>query len=242
MPVISFISPKGGVGKTTAATLLATQLARKARVIIIDADPNRPIAAWSQLKGCPDNITIISDANQENILDKIEEAHATAPFVVVDCEGTASLTVAYAIGASDLVVVPTQGSQLDAKQAAKALSLIKNTERQSRRPIPHFVLLTRTNPVIKPRTLTSIHEQLRDHGVNLFHTQMHEREAFKAMFSFGGTLETLDRAQVNNIDKAILNARDFASEVVDILKAAQNGAGEGAAASTPAPITSAKVA
>ena len=113
MPVISFISPKGGVGKTTAATLMATQLARKTKVIVIDADPNRPILAWSQLNaskegGCPANIRIVSDANQENILDKIEEAAAEAPFVVVDCEGTASLTVAYAIGASDLVVVPTE--------------------------------------------------------------------------------------------------------------------------------------
>lgn len=221
MPVISFISPKGGVGKTTAATLLSTQLARKVKVIVIDADPNRPIASWAGLAGCPANITIMSEVNQENILDRIEQASSEAPFVVVDCEGTASLTVAYAIGASDLVVVPTQGSQLDAKQAAKALSLIKNTERQSRRPIPHAVLLTRTNPIIKPRTLSSIHEQLREHGVNLFNTQMHEREAFKAMFSFGGTLETLDPKQVSNIDKAILNARDFTTEVVELLKAGQ---------------------
>ena len=50
MPVISFISPKGGVGKTTAATILTTQLARKAKVIVIDADPNRPVAAWAQLQ------------------------------------------------------------------------------------------------------------------------------------------------------------------------------------------------
>lgn len=222
MPVISFISPKGGVGKTTAATLMATQLARKARVIVIDADPNRPILAWSQLADCPANITIVSDANQENILDKIEEAAAEAPFVVVDCEGTASLTVAYAIGASDLVVVPTQGSQLDAKQAAKALSLIKNTERQSRRPIPHAVLLTRTNPVIKPRTLSAIHEQLHSHGIKLFNTQLNEREAFKAMFSFGGTLETLDTKQVANIDKAVANARDFVAEAIELLKEGQN--------------------
>lgn len=221
MPVISFISPKGGVGKTTAATLMATQLSRKTQVIVIDADPNRPILAWSQLAGCPANIRIVSDANQENILDKIEEASGEAPFVVVDCEGTASLTVAYAIGASDLVVVPTQGSQLDAKQAAKALSLIKNTERQSRRPIPHAVLLTRTNPVIKPRTLSAIHEQLKSHGIKLFETQLHEREAFKAMFSFGGTLETLDRTQVANIDKAIFNARDFVAEAIRLLKEEQ---------------------
>jgi chromosome partitioning protein len=221
MPTISFISPKGGVGKTTAATILAVELASKAKVIVIDADPNRPIETWAKLGNVPANIEIVADASQENILDKIEEAARRAPFVVVDCEGTASLTVAYAIGASDLVIVPSQGSQLDAKQAAKALSLIKNTEKQSRRSIAHAVLLTRTNPAVKPRTLVNIQEQLRKHGVAMFNTQMHEREAYRAMFSFGGTVQTLDPKQVTNLDKAAANARAFANEVVAMLKASQ---------------------
>ena len=220
MPVISFISPKGGVGKTTAATLLATQLARAADVIVIDADPNRPIEAWAALADKPDRLKIITDAKQENILDRIEDAAAEAPFVIVDCEGTASLTVAYAIGASDLVIVPTQGSQLDAKQAARALSLVKNEEKRSRRAIIHAVLLTRTSPAIRPRTLGHIQDQLTEHGVKMFDTQLNEREAFRAMFSFGGALEDLDPAGVGNLEKAILNARAFAGEVLSMLKAA----------------------
>ncbi|WP_337770750.1 ParA family protein [Sphingobium yanoikuyae] len=46
MPTIAFISPKGGVGKTTVALLLASQLARGAKVTVIDTDPNHPVAAW----------------------------------------------------------------------------------------------------------------------------------------------------------------------------------------------------
>ncbi|MEP6647971.1 MAG: ParA family protein [Saprospiraceae bacterium] len=223
MPVISFISPKGGVGKTTAATLLATQLARKAKVVVIDADPNRPIAAWAKLAGKPDNLEIVTDANQENIIDKIDAASREAPFVVVDCEGTASLTVAYAIGASDLVIVPTQGSQLDAKQAGRALVLIKNQEKQARRRIAHAVLLTRTSPALKPRTLGHIQDQLQEHGVLVLNAQLNEREAFRAMFSFGGTLETLTPDQAGNVERAIGNARAFAAEVVDLLKRAGEG-------------------
>lgn len=220
MPVISFISPKGGVGKTTAATLLATQLARKTRVVMIDADPNRPIEAWASLRGAPDNIEVVTGITQDNILDKIDEAAREATFVIVDCEGTASLTVAYAVGAADLVIVPTQGSQLDASQAARALALVKNQERQARRPIAHAVLLTRTNPAIRPRTLGSIQDQLRERGVGMFETQLNEREAFRAMFSFGGSLETLQADQVPNIEKAVVNARAFAAEVVELLKRA----------------------
>ncbi len=227
MPVISFISPKGGVGKTTAATLLATQLARKAKVVVIDADPNRPVAAWANLAGKPDNFDVVTDANQETIIDKIDEAARKAPFVVVDCEGTASLTVAYAIGASDLVIIPTQGSQLDAKQAGRALLLVKNQEKQARRRIPHAVLLTRTSPALRPRTLGHILNQLQEHGVTVLGVQLNEREAFRAMFSFGGTLESLTPDQAGNVERAIANARAFAGEVVDLLK--REGEGDRAA-------------
>ena len=52
MPVITFSSPKGGAGKTTAATILATELAeRGAAVTIIDADPNKNVVDWAKLPG-----------------------------------------------------------------------------------------------------------------------------------------------------------------------------------------------
>ena len=54
MPVIAFSSPKGGAGKTTAATVLATVLAeRGASVTVIDADPNRNVVDWARLPGKP---------------------------------------------------------------------------------------------------------------------------------------------------------------------------------------------
>ena len=63
-------------------------------------------------------LTVISDILEEAIIDMIEEAAAKTAFVVVDLEGTASMTVAYAISRADLVVIPVQGSQLDAAEAA----------------------------------------------------------------------------------------------------------------------------
>ena len=44
------------------------------------------------------------------------------------------------------------------------------------------------------------------------------RAAFRAIFSFGGTLSSLDSSQVSNIAAAKQNARAFASEVVALLK------------------------
>ena len=220
MPTIAFISPKGGVGKTTASTVLALELATAADVVVVDADPNRPIEAWARLPGRPSRSSVVSDVNQDNIIDKVEEAAAQAPFVVVDCEGTASLTVAYAIGCADLVLVPTQASQLDARQAARALGLIRNQGRQARRDIPHRVLFTRSNPAIRTRQLAAIQEELAAAGVLSLEPNLNEREAFRALFSFGGALDDLEAAQVSNVGKARLNARRYAAEVLAVLKEA----------------------
>ena len=55
-------------------------------------------------------------------------------------------------------------------------------------------------------------------GVPIFQTQMHEREAFRAIFSFGGSVEDLQRGQVGGLEPAIINARAFAGEVVGMLR------------------------
>jgi len=49
-------------------------------------------------------------------------------------------------------------------------------------------------------------------------TQIHERDAYKAIFIFGGTLAALDPAEVRNIDTAVLNARHYTKEVLKLLK------------------------
>ena len=193
MPTIVFASPKGGVGKSTSAVLLATELARKgAAVTIIDADPNKPVSDWAKRPGRPENLIVLSDVTEETVIDEIEAAAHKTPFVVVDLEGTASMMVAYAISRADLVIIPTQGSQLDAAQAAKAIKLIRQQEKAFGRPIPYAILFTRTSAAIRPRTLQHIQDEFKKHGVLAFDTHMHERDAFKGIFSFGGTLETLN--------------------------------------------------
>jgi chromosome partitioning protein len=221
MPTIVFASPKGGAGKSTSAVVLATELAlRGAEVVVIDADPNRPVSSWAARPGRPETLTVLSDVTEASIIDEIEAAAARVPFVLVDLEGTASMTVAYAISRADLVIVPTQGSQLDAAEAAKAIRLIRQQERAFGRRIPYAVLLTRTSAAIRPRTLQHIREEMARNDVPILATQMHEREAFRAIFSFGGALQGLSPGQVSGLDAATRNAQAFAAEVISVLKGA----------------------
>ncbi len=219
MPTIVFASPKGGAGKSTSAVVLATELAQKgAAVTVIDADPNHPVSQWAKRPGCPETLMVLGNISEGTIIDTIEDASARTAFVVVDLEGTASMTVAYAISRADLVIIPVQGSQLDAAEAAKAIRLIRQQEKAFARRIPYAVLFTRTSTAIRPRTFQHIRSEFSDHGVPAFQTQMHERDAFRAIFSFGGTLESLDPMQVSNVEAAVGNARAFVGEVIAKLR------------------------
>lgn len=225
MPTISLVSPKGGAGKTTSAVVLATQLAKyKASVTLIDADPNHPIRSWAEGGCVPENLTIVSDVTEETIQERIDEAARKTAFVVVDLEGTAATIVAYAIAESDFVIVPTQGSQLDAEQASNAFRLIRAHERSIQKhkanyKLPYAVLFTRTGAAIESRDTKHIRNSFRAAGIPFLETELNERAAFKAMFSYRQPLELLPTAEVSNVAKAIENAQLFTAEVVELISA-----------------------
>jgi len=222
MPVISFVSPKGGAGKSTAALLLATELAQKgAYVSVIDADPLGWISDWAGKPDKPETLSVQpgprSDEDETNIIDQIEEASKNNQFVIVDLEGTANMLIAYAVAQSDLVVIPTQPSHMDGKGAARAIQLVKQQEKAFKRTIPYAVLFTRAKAAIRTRTQGAIQEELESASIPVYMTQLIEREAFRLLFSYGGSLKNLP-ANTYKIEDAIKNARSFAGETIALIK------------------------
>lgn len=223
MPTIVMASSKGGAGKTTAAILLASELARQGEekgigVTLIDVDPNQHSAKWANKEGRPSNLQLIEKADEENIIEHIEKAEEETPFVVVDLEGTASMAVASAISRADLVITLCQGSQDDADEAVKTIKLIKRQSKVLRREIAFSVLFTRTSAAITPRTLKYILQEFEAAGIDIFKTSLIERDAFRAVRSFGGIVNNLSPKDVSGIEKAAQNAKAFASEVKSKLK------------------------
>jgi chromosome partitioning protein len=221
MPTIAFVSPKGGAGKTTSAFLLSTALAKLYDVTVIDADPNHPIKTWATGGNAPPRLTIVSDADEDTIIERIEDAAAKTPFVVVDLEGTASKIVVYAITQADFVVIPTQGSQLDANEASRAIRVVMQSQKMTGKPLPYAVLLTRTSPSIRARGLAHIQKTLIDAEIPVLETELNERDAFKAVFAFRQTLDQLNPSEVPNLDKAKLNVWALAHEILERLKREQ---------------------
>jgi chromosome partitioning protein len=226
MPTIAFVSPKGGAGKTTSAFLLSTALAKLYDVTVIDADPNHPIQTWAGGGNTPPRLTIVSDVDEDTIIERIEDAAVKTPFVVVDLEGTASKIVIYAISQADLVIIPTQGSQLDANEASRAIRVVLQSQKMTKTMTPYAVLLTRTSSSIRTRTQAHIQTGMIAAGIPVLQTELNERDAYRAVFSFQQTLDGLSPADVPNLDKARINVWEFVHEVVERLKAIEEGARE----------------
>ena len=219
MPVLSFVSTKGGSGKTTGAVVLSSVLASAGgRVALIDADPNQPVGRWAGTASLPDTLTIVGDAKETNILEIIEEQSATKQFVIVDLEGSPNLSVTYAMSQSDLVIIPVMASQLDAYEASRTIKLVERQRKTTRAHIDCVIVWQRANPVIETGTAKHIRQQFEVAGIPILNTRLVEREAYKAIFSFGETLYSLTESQVRNLEKARENARLFAEEVVERLR------------------------
>jgi len=224
MPVIVFASSKGGAGKTTACRLLAGEFARQGKdkniqVTLIDADPNQHAAKWALMDGCPENIHLVQNSNEERILDDIDEAQNKSSFVLVDLEGTASMTVAHAISRADLVVIMTQPSEDDEDELVKTVKLVRRQERALQRPIPHAVMITRTNAAFLTKLHKAILGDMEANNVDVFKVSLIERAAFKAIRTYGGIVHDLDPKETAGVYKAARNVEEFAEEVKQRLKA-----------------------
>ncbi|HEV7436620.1 MAG TPA: ParA family protein [Pseudorhizobium sp.] len=218
MPVISFANAKGGAGKTTAALLLATELAHEGyRVAIIDCDPQHWISQWAEISGPVRNLQVISEASVASLQCHLREMASQVEFFVIDLAGAKDALVTTAIGLSDHVMIPVQGSAMDAKGAAQILDLLTLMKEKANLAIPHSVVLTRVTSMVTTKALLTIKGLLAARGVNVLNAPIGERTAFKELFEAGGTLHTLDTAKVSNVDKAKENAAAFAQEVLRLM-------------------------
>jgi len=214
MPVITFANTKGGAGKTTAALILATELARQgARVTILDADPQHWITHWHETSGSVPNIEVISEVTLASLQGHISENRARTDYFVIDLAGARNTLMATAVGLSDHVMIPIQGCAMDAKGGAQVLELLCHLEQKAGIRISHSVVLTRVNSLVTTRALQVVKTLLAQRSVPVLDTPIIERSAFRDIFDCGGTLQTMDPNRASNLDKARENARAFGDEV-----------------------------
>lgn len=216
MPVITFASAKGGAGKTTSAIILATTLSKDYPVVLVDADPARRLMSWAEKARLPERLEVVASQGERTIHKEIDRGLASGEFVIVDLEGAATRLNAFAMGESDLVVIPMGDEQPDVEGALETLAQLRLESRAMRRDIPVRILFARTKAAVKSRLQKSLNAQVRE-KIGSFRVELNDRTAFSSLHNLGGTLYDMNADEVGGVEKAIANAEAFTNELISFV-------------------------
>jgi chromosome partitioning protein len=182
--VLTAASTKGGAGKTTLVMALAGTLAAEGlRVAVVDADPNRAYASWSEgaYEGPP--VAVRAESDEARVAEAIDELSLQADLVLVDTAGFGNRAALLGMAAADAVLIPCTPSRADVEQAAKTLLLAEGAARAARRAIPARVVPSR----LKHTTAVARHvlSELDEVGLPRTAAGIGDRVAFAEM-TFSG--------------------------------------------------------
>ena len=218
MPVITFANTKGGAGKTTAALILASELAARGnRVTVFDADPRGWISRWHAL-GNANGLLSVAPVTEETIEAATVRAKKRGGYILIDLPSSQDALLAKAVGLADHVLIPVQGCAMDAQGGAHVIELLQYLEEKGNIFIPFSVVLTRVNSMVTTRAMQVVKALLAERRVHVLDTPIIERSAFRDIFDCGGTLYSADPGRVSKLAKARENAAAFANEVIESLE------------------------
>ena len=160
MATISIARTKGGCGKTTLALLLSAELALDGyQVALLDSDLNQHASAFGR-KAKITGLTILPDIDERNVLTALRMAEDERDVVLIDLPGGSSTLALKALQRSHLVLVPTQASLPDVRDAVKTIAQIDDAQDLAGSPIARAILWTRLLPGFESRAARHVRESL----------------------------------------------------------------------------------
>jgi chromosome partitioning protein len=227
--IVVFASQKGGVGKTTAARSVASELALRGRKVrLVDAEPPRSALTWADVAAerhhaAPVTVAMSTGLHAPEQLPRLARAYTD---VLVDTPPRLGETLRSALLVADLVVVPSGQSGLDAWALAETLDLVRQAS-ELRPGLQTRAWLTRT----LPRTVLgrSARDRLVESGVPVLRRELAFRIAYQEALNTGQG--PTDYAPA---DEAAVEVRALCDERLELSRSFPRKAGKGSARKTSA--------
>ena len=183
--VVSIASAKGGCSKTTLAVGIGVELALEGySVVVLDADLNQHATKFGEKANIP-NFSVVGEVNEGNILQQMKAAYQTADMILVDLPGGSSMVAVKALTKSHFVLIPTQHSILDARDAMKTVAQVDDAQELGRYTIPRSLIWTRVMPGFESMAARRVRADMENIDVPIFESVLLNRAAFQEMFLRG---------------------------------------------------------
>ncbi|WP_413176457.1 ParA family partition ATPase [Anabaena azotica] len=182
MKVISIVSQKGGVGKSTISIHLATAaVIKKKEAALIDLDPQASASKWSDSREAEYPVVISCQASRlEKVLAAAQEEKAD--FVVIDSAPHSESAALAAIRAADLILIPCQPSILDLRAISDTIDLVRLAQKDA-------IAIALLNCVPTRGTLgDEAAEAIKQYSIPIAPVKISERTAFVRCLSAGLTV------------------------------------------------------
>lgn len=170
MKVVSLISQKGGVGKTTLATALAVAAHRDGKqAFLVDLDPQASASFWMDTRQADDlAISAVPASRLGHVLEAAKSA--SADIAIIDTPPFAKDIAFEAAQHADLVLIPTRPAVLDVMAMTRTIELIKAFDKRA------DVVLTFCPPA--GREVSDTEAAVRALGVDLCPVHIGQRIAY----------------------------------------------------------------
>jgi chromosome partitioning protein len=179
--ILSVISLKGGVGKTTTALHLGTVAALEGNsVTLLDADAESSALSWADFareNGTP--LPFEVKRGDENKLSKqARDIDSTGRTVIIDTPPNNREMLAFAGMVADFIIIPVSATGLDVDRLRNTLDALSNVE-ASRGTLTYGILLTRfdTRKKLAHESFTTL-----EGGYNVFDQRIRDLSDYEKSF------------------------------------------------------------
>lgn len=197
--IVAFVSPKGGVGKSTSCLALAASLAfRGERVQIIDFDQTETLWRWyganANARAIP-NLSVEKgpDKDLENFIKDIWDRQSG--YVFIDLAGSLTHQMLLMATFAHLTITPSKPSEPDIVEASKLAAQLNAIATKVGKPILHRILLNEV-PALLQTHQAHVIDQIDASNLHRFQTIMHTRAAFPETWLTGLPPHFADRSRL----------------------------------------------